>query len=937
MITSAPLPKTRRPSAAPVAVLNRPLRRLLTFILVLTGLLVIDSLYLVSITITERIGGEGLQNFWYLTLFLGHLLLGLVLIPPFLIFGLLHLRRAWRRPNRYAKRAGLGLYLSAIALIVSGVLLTRFGFFEINDPGVRSVAYWVHVLAPLIVVWLFVLHRLAGPRLKWRGAGYWAATAITFTVVAVGLHLINKDSASPLQQALAPALVLVDGNRPIPQHHLMQDDFCAECHADIAQQHAGSMHRLSSFNNPAYRFSIEDTRRILLERDGDVRVARLCAVCHDPAPLFSGRFDDPAYDPDLDPGSQAGLTCLACHAIDTVNGPHGNGDFTLTDPKRYPFAFSENTFLKAVNRQLIKAKPAYHKATLLKPFHKDAEFCSICHKVHLPPELNHYRWLRGQDHYDSFLLSGVSGHRVDSFYYPPRARHGCTDCHMPPAVSNDPAARELAEDAPRSVHDHLFAAANTAVPWMTDNTANNGARTAMMQGSARVDLFALREGGSVDGALLGPLRPALPELEPGGQYLLETVIRTTGIGHALTQGTSDSNELWLEVVLKDGERIIGRSGGVNERLEVDPWSYFINTYMLDKDGKRIDRRNAQDIVVALYNHQIPPGAASVTHYGIRLPDELQGPITLEARLHYRKFDSRFYAHVRGDAYTGNDLPVTTMAVDRVVLPVAGGESVSITDSPIPGWERWNDYGIGLLRESLADAKSGGLRQAADAFERVEALGRSDGPMNLTRVLFQEGRLDDAAAALARAETMEPPAPPWTRAWYSARIKREFGDLDGAIADLTALAETRFQDARDRGFDFSRDYRMLNELARTLYERARYERGEQRRAARIAILLHAKVRLDQVLAEDPEYASAHHNLSLVLNELGNPDLADKHRTLHEHYRSDDNIVEWAVSRHRSSTPAADHAASVPAIYDLQRPDNVYLGSVPPEPSEPIAIR
>jgi hypothetical protein len=31
----------------------------------------------------------------------------------------------------------------------------------------------------------------------------------------------------------------------------MADALCAECHADIIEQHAHSMHRLSSFNNPA--------------------------------------------------------------------------------------------------------------------------------------------------------------------------------------------------------------------------------------------------------------------------------------------------------------------------------------------------------------------------------------------------------------------------------------------------------------------------------------------------------------------------------------------------------------------------------------------------------------------------------------------------------------------------------------------------------------
>ena len=36
-------------------------------------------------------------------------------------------------------------------------LLTRFDFFEIKDPQIRGLAYWIHLLTPLLVVWLFVL------------------------------------------------------------------------------------------------------------------------------------------------------------------------------------------------------------------------------------------------------------------------------------------------------------------------------------------------------------------------------------------------------------------------------------------------------------------------------------------------------------------------------------------------------------------------------------------------------------------------------------------------------------------------------------------------------------------------------------------------------------------------------------------------------------
>jgi len=274
--------------------------------------------------------------------------------------------------------------------------------------------------------------------------------------------------------------------------------------------------------------------------------------------------------------------------------------------------------------------------------------------------------------------------------------------------------------------------------------------------------------------------------------------------------------------------------------------------------------------------------------------------------------------------------VATLATDRVVLPLTGETSPGETDpgkagSPDNGaavkvadWERWNDYGIGLLREAGDTGKQGELRQAADAFVRVKSLGHADGPMNLARVLFREGDLDGAAVALGQAQSMSPPAPPWTRAWYSAQVKEQMGDLEGAIADLDNLAETRFAEARARGFEFAADYRMLTELGRTLYERAREERGEARKTARVGLLKRAESRLEQALSVDPEYAPAHYHLSLVLADLGDSQGAAQHRALHDLYRTDDNIAERAITQARTRDPAANHAAEVVAIYDLQRP-------------------
>ncbi len=901
---------------------DRPLGRLLGGVFLLFGLLAVNSLYLAAITVLERVRGETYQDGFYLAMFLAHLALGLVLVPVFLVFAAGHYRRARHLPNRYAARAGRVLFAVAGLVLLSGLVLTRFGFLEVNDPTVRGVAYWVHVLAPLAVVWLFVVHRLAGPPLRWRVGAAWGGAAVVLSAGLSVFQLSGPAPAAPDGTGLEPTLTRVAGGVPIPAAGLMQDEVCAECHGDIADQAALSMHRLSSFNNPVYRFAVDTTRRELMARDGDVEGARLCATCHDQVPLFAGRFDDPDYDPDADPGGHAGIGCLGCHAITAVTSPRGNGAYDIGEPPHYPFAASETPFLKAVNRQLIKAKPAFHKATLLKPVHRSAEFCSACHKVHLPAALNDYRWLRGQNHYDSFLLSGVSGHRVDSFYYPDHAVPDCAHCHMPLVPSDDPAARDFAGDGRPAVHSHLFAAANTAIPALLGHPPEvMEARRRFLRQAARVDLFGLREGDDIDAPLTAPLRPHLPELRPGGRYLLEVVVRTLKIGHHLTQGTADSNELWLELTVKSGDEVIGLSGQRDARGEVDPWSYFVNAYLLDREGNRIERRDAHNIFVALYDHQIPPGAAATVHYALEIPPDTAGPVTIEARLNYRKFDSRLMGHVAAAEGPADPLPVTVMASDGVTLPVAGGPAtVPAQGRDIPAWERWNDYGIGLLRKGRRS-----LRQAAAAFGEVEDLTPGHGALNLARVYLREGRLDDAAKALERAGAAD--VPPWVVAWLGARVERERGRLDEAIVLLEALADTRFREARARGFDFSRDYRLLNELGRTLYERARRERGTEARQGREALLARARDRLEQALAIDPENARAHHNLALVHSALDAPAAAARHRDLHDRYRPDDEAVERAVAAHRGRNAAADHAAEASAVYDLQRPGAYGLAPPP----------
>jgi tetratricopeptide (TPR) repeat protein len=924
-----------RPKIRYVPVVGPRLRKLLFIVFALFAVLAVDSAYLGTITWFEWLSGKTLQNYFYQIMYLVHLALGLLIIAPVVVFGALHLRNAWKRPNRRAVRAGIALFSTALVLLVSGIVLTRLGVFEVKDPTVRSVSYWLHVIAPFAVAWLFVLHRLAGKRINWKLGARWAAFAATFAVVMLIVQAQdprrwNEKGPASGESYYFPSLARTATGNFIPARTLMMDAYCQECHKDIYQKWDHSAHRFSSFSNPAYLFSVRETRRVSQERDGNVNRSRWCAGCHDPVPFFSGafedkRFDDPDYDIGHDSLAGAGITCTTCHAITNVNSPRGNADFTLEEPLHYPFAFSDNPLLKWVNRQLIKGKPAFHKKTFLKDLHRTPEFCSTCHKVHLPPELNSYKWVRGQNHYDTYHLSGVSGHGTLAYYYPPKATHKCSACHMPLTPSDDFGARRFDDSDTLKVHNHQFPAANTALPALLKYPGwVNEEHRKFLDGVVRIDLFGIKEGGTIDGKLSAPLRPVIPALEPGKRYLLETVIRTVKMGHPLTQGTVDSNELWLDVVVTSGNRVIGRSGGMNDDGAVDPWSHFVNVYMLDRNGNRIDRRNPQDIFTPLYNNQIPPGAADTVHFAFAVPRDVKAPITVDARLQYRKFDATYVKYFQRDPNAKDTLPVVTLASDRITFPVPGADAqVAASESKIDLWQRWNDYGIGLFRKG----GRGELRQAESAFAAVEKLGRGDGALNLARVALREGRLDDAAAALERAAKAKTPAYPWSIAWFTGLVDRQNGRLDDAIRNFREVIGTNFVEARKREFDFSGDYTAIDDLAQTLFERAKLERGPERRGQRDALLNEAASWFEKTLTIDPEDLAAHYNLALIASLLGDEARAEQHRTLYARYKPDDNARDTTVALHRSRNPAANHAAEAVVIYDLQREER-YTGDVTP---------
>src|ERR1043165_6557275 len=538
-----------QPAPAPrvkyVRAVGPRLRILLYVIFALVAVLGANSAYLASITFLgwlKRSSGETFENYFYMYMFLAHLALGLLLVLPVIIFGLIHIKNARHRPNRRAVRVGYLLFAISLILLFPGIALVRVqGVFDLKNPIIRAAAYWDRAITPLLAIWLYILHRLAGPRIKWRVGLSWLGAVGMAVAAMVALHAHDPrkwNRAGPAQGTnyFHPSFARTASGNFIPARTLMMDDYCLKCHEDAYTGWFHSAHHFGSFKNKSYLFSVRETRKVALERDGNVKASRWCAGCHDVVPFFSGAFDDPNYDIRNHPTAKAGITCTACHAITHVDGTRGNAEYTIDEPIHYPFAYSSNALLQYVNNQLVKAKPEFHKKTFMKPAMKSAEFCSTCHNVSLPQELTKYKeFLRGQNHYDTYLLSGVSGHNARSFYYPEKAQQNCNGCHMPLKASQDFGANyfNATNSSERFIHDHLFPSANTGIPAIRKgvlgavanpkydastpadldkiiNTHSN-----FLKGSLRVDIFGVREGGTIDGKLIAPLRPSIPALKRG--------------------------------------------------------------------------------------------------------------------------------------------------------------------------------------------------------------------------------------------------------------------------------------------------------------------------------------------------------------------------------------------------------------------------------------
>ena len=639
------------------------------------------------------------------------------------------------------------------------------------------------------------------------------ATARSVYSKAVKEHYNSRFGSD---QPFLPSNAVTDTGEFINPKSFPTAQYCGHCHQEAHAEWRQSVHA-NSFRAPWYVKNVN----MLINGKG-IEYARHCEGCHNPIALTSGAMTQ--HSPVNRSFDADGVTCSVCHSIQQVN-TRGTGSYMLAQPAVMVDESGKPIYGEVSDKEILAHLDRHSKA-VMKDFYHTSEFCSACHKAALPRMLNDYKWQRAIFLYDEWQLSSFAKQSPLPFYVKDQVST-CQTCHMKREEIQLPDYG--AKDG--KLASHRWLGANTVLSKFYGYDAQMEKTIAFLRnGALNVDIFGIERNGD---KIIAPLGNAPFEITPGNILTVSIVIQNKGIGHSLVPEQRDFYESWVEFEAKDASgRTLMHSGALQPGGSLDPQAHSFTNRLVNAQGGLNDLHQVWDTRVVAYNNTIQSGRSQVVRYQFKVPADATGPISITAKVNYRRFNQHFIDFGLGKHY---EMPVVEMAARTRTLAVGS----NLAESPDPqdnkDWMRWNNYGIGLL-----DAQQ--YADSAYAFKRVTEMrpDYADAYTNVAIADSQWERFDDARTSLERALQL---APHNARAlYYLALVERIQGHLDAAISDLREVT-AQFPRSRDAH----------RELGFSLYQQHKY--GE------------ARAEYETLQSIDPDDLAAHYILSIVYRRLG----------------------------------------------------------------------
>lgn len=658
------------------------------------------------------------------------------------------------------------------------------------------------------------------------------------------------------QAPYLPSQALTARGEFMPPGSFPPASYCATCHEDSHRQWRQSAHA-NSFRVPFYKKNAD----LLIDQKG-IEFTRHCEGCHNPIALLSGALTkgspiDRSFDED-------GITCMVCHSIQKLQSTGGTGSYVMGTPAVMVNA-DGSPVTKPVTFDDILNHPELHSRAVMRDFYRTPEFCSACHKAFLPRTLNDYKWLRAFSVYDEWQQASWSKQTPLPFYEKETAST-CQTCHMTKSpVTNDYGAKD------HQLASHRWLGANTAIPYFYGYDEQLKKTQEYLKDTLAMDIFGLAKTESGKEKLIAPLDRQNFTLLAGETVTAEVVIQNKKIGHSLVPEQRDFYESWVEFTATDGSgKEFFHSGFLKPDGFVEENAHTYTNRLISKEGKLLDLHQVWMTKAKPYDNTIPSGQSDLVRYRFRVPPGVPGPITLTARVNYRRFRRGFTNFVLGKSI---DYPIVEMASRSV--PIQLGRTQNQWPAPDKDQMlRWNNYGIALLRQQefwkAADAfrkgieinpdyADGYINLAIATYSRlVDTRADSDGPGNLSLANSAFEQYEPALEFLDKALAKKPGS---IRAvFYKGLLYRLENKLDDAARNLEIAVKAfpRFRQARQ-------------ELAYTYYLKKQYAL--------------AREQFEALQGINPDDQTAHYYLSSIYEYLGMKKEAQRESALYSEHKDD----------------------------------------------------
>ena len=221
------------------------------------------------------------------------------------------------------------------------------------------------------------------------------------------------------------------------------------------------------------------------------------------------------------------------------------------------------------------------------------------------------------------------------------------------------------------VHNHMFPAANTGLAAMIRRrcAARGGEGIPRRRDSASICSESRTAARSIRPSL--KVRPDIPALSRARITCWKRWFARSSSGHPLTQGTVDSNEVWVDVTVADPDGKRHRPQWRDRPAERSRSLVTFHQRLHAGSRRQPDRppKPARHFHAALQPSD-SAGRGIGRSLQLHVPEELNGPLTVTVKVQYRKFDTTYMQYVFGKDHV-NDFPGGDHGQRHVVFPIAG--------------------------------------------------------------------------------------------------------------------------------------------------------------------------------------------------------------------------------------------------------------------------